>query len=358
MVLLIAVAMKDYTVSHLRLPVGVADGAAAAVEARLAPLRRAAGPRLLATVTSSPAHALLGAEVRVEWGATASPGSFSLAHSELTLTLTVRRGDVKGLLAGVGRVVRELRVNRTRRTAHLPMLHCEHNASAALWPLRGHQVSTAHHSSSFKTWQELRAYIADLAVFGTNQIELAHTDGSEAALVNFSRAVGEAGLNVSLWNPCGMPGVETTFAAMPRVDSLLHEGGWTRPGESESLATCARLLRRHHPHASVWAAAAAHNVTDLAEFFATAPRLGFVTGLATHMAPTPFPDYVELAAAASKLAGRWPTLPIRQYPDLCHTVHAQFPVPEWHWAWAVTHGRNPITVLPYHMANIVRQSVH
>ena len=104
-------------------------------------------------------------------------------------------------------------------------------------------------------------------------------------------------------------------------------------------------------------AAAAHNASLLGDFFAAVPPLDWVTGFATHMAPVPLPDYTRLAAAGSARAGRSP-LPIRQYPDLCHTVHAQYPVPEWHWAWAVAYTRNPITVLPFHMANILRQSAN
>jgi hypothetical protein len=79
-----------------------------------------------------------------------------------------------------------------------------HNASAALWPMRGHQVSTAHHPSSLRTWPEFRAFVSDLAVFGTNQIEVAHLvhlgDAAkdctlpEAALVHF-RAANSRGPN-------------------------------------------------------------------------------------------------------------------------------------------------------------------
>lgn len=76
-------------------------------------------------------------------------------------------------------------------------------------------------------------------------------------------------------------------------------------------------------------------------------RVSFVSGLATHMAPVSFPPYVKEAPAQ---------FPVRQYSDLCHTVHAQFPMPNWHYAWALVHVRNPITVLPQHMAGIVRQA--
>ena len=88
--------------------------------------------------------------------------------------------------------------------------------------MRGHQVSTAHHASSLKTWAEFRKYVSDLAVFGTTQIEVAHivplcddtvsdgTNGStqtkpscalpEGALVNFSQALHDAHLNALFWD--------------------------------------------------------------------------------------------------------------------------------------------------------------
>ena len=30
---------------------------------------------------------------------------------------------------------------------------------------------------------------------------------------------------------------------------------------------------------------------------------------------------------------------VRQYPDICHSRSAQYAIPDWHWAWQFTHGR-------------------
>ena len=48
--------------------------------------------------------------------------------------------------------------------------------AAARWPLRGHQLSAAHHPAMFRTWDELGQFARELAAFGTNQLELAHLD--------------------------------------------------------------------------------------------------------------------------------------------------------------------------------------
>ena len=194
----------DFTDSVIRLPAGISARTVSAVDARLDAVRRHAGaPGLLRLLPALEAGAgpAAAAEVRVEWGATTAAGSFVLAADGAAAVLTARRGDEQALLGGIGRLCRELRVDRRSGTARLPrQLHCESGgALAALWPLRGHQVSTAHYPSSLRTWPAFREYVADLAVFGTNQIELAHTGGSQAALVNFSAAVDAVGgVNVSL----------------------------------------------------------------------------------------------------------------------------------------------------------------
>ena len=33
---------------------------------------------------------------------------------------------------------------------------------------------------------------------------------------------------------------------------------------------------------------------------------------------------------------------LRQYPDVCHAVEAQYALPDWHWAWQFTHGREDL----------------
>lgn len=178
----------DYTASTLRLPAGITAGVAAAVQARLSAVRqRAAAPTLLALHVALAAaggsdgdRTATTATVGVEWGvpAATATGSYRLVSDGVEAVLTVRDGDEQGLLNGLGRLLRELRIDRRTATARLPRrLRCEHNEAEALWLLRGHQVSTAHYPSSLKTWPAFREYVADLAVFGTNQIELAHTAG-------------------------------------------------------------------------------------------------------------------------------------------------------------------------------------
>ena len=42
---------------------------------------------------------------------------------------------------------------------------------------------------------------------------------------------------------------------------------------------------------------------------------------------------------ASTAACACDALQVRLYPDVSHTLTAMYPVPDWHFAWAFTHGR-------------------
>ena len=45
--------------------------------------------------------------------------------------------------------------------------------------------------------------------------------------------------------------------------------------------------------------------------------------------------------------------PLRQYPDICHTIESQFEVPQWPAAFAFTTGREPVIPLPQLMSNVL-----
>ena len=317
--------LVDYTSSRLRLPVGISPRVTKAVEARLSQVRSRV-PSFAASVD--------GKMVVVAWGQTvdSTAGSYILAETNGRVSLVVQEGDEQALLAGVSRLVRELRLERRSATAQIPRaMRWVHNASEELWPMRGQQVSTAHYTSSLKTWSAFHQYASELAVFGTNQIEVAHINNicdenkhcvlPEQALVNFSTTLQEVGgLAVSMWFPlslCNLSNVEEVFMKMPLLTSLLHESGWDKQSGWQTAASCARTLRKYHSNATIWAAAAAHNSSLLAQFFSelSRPELAFVSGLATHMAPVPFPQYV--AQAPKRLAIRQcehPTQSHRPYP--------------------------------------------
>jgi hypothetical protein len=117
------------------------------------------------------------------------------------IEIKIAAPDEDGFQLGIGRLARELRVGPG--WVHLPRALRIEEDGAALWPLRGHQYTAAHNPSMFRTWDEFDKFTADNAVFGTNQIELAHFDAGNQIVVrdllNYSTHLHQGGMNVSFW---------------------------------------------------------------------------------------------------------------------------------------------------------------
>jgi hypothetical protein len=107
-------------------------------------------------------------------------------------------------------------------------------------------------------------------------------------------------------------------------------------------------LREKHPSASVWVSAQELSEQDLEAFVrnVTSSHIRkFLTGVVygPHVR-VPLTRFVAMLG---------PSVPVRQYPDICHTISCQFPVPAWHSAWVFTHGRQAINPMARMMANVV-----
>mgnify|MGYP000335801442 FL=1 len=136
-------------------------------------------------------------------------GSFAIRADDLTQTVRIVAPDTRGLQAGVGRLLREMRMpgrpgtyaGDTASTVSLPSIHIVHDSTTELWKLRGHQIPTTHHPYQFRTLEEFQEFAFDLAAFGTNRLELGHVKIplNVDELVNFSQACARAGLSVAVW---------------------------------------------------------------------------------------------------------------------------------------------------------------
>ena len=82
----------------------------------------------------------------------------------------VTGNDARGVLFGIGRLLRAMRMSKGRVT--LP--DGFHVATAPAYPLRGHQLGYRPKTNSYDGWTPAvwEQYIRDLAVFGTNAVEL------------------------------------------------------------------------------------------------------------------------------------------------------------------------------------------
>jgi hypothetical protein len=282
--------------------------------------------------------------------------------------------DERGVLFGVGRLLRTLHVSAGRVA-----LPDELNViSVPKYALRGHQLGYRPKTNSYDAWNafEWERYIRDLAVFGTNAIELIPPRSDDAAdsphfplpplemMSRMSQIAADYGLDVWIWYPAMDPDyadpktVELAltewaevFKKLPRIDAVFVPGGdpgHTRPAPLMALLEKqAANLRRFHPNAQMWVSAQSFSQGWLDEFLKIlkgepAWLGGVVYGPQTR---------VSLPELRKAVPARYP---IRDYPDITHSLRCQYPVPDWDVAYSLTEGREVINPRPRDQAAIFR----
>jgi hypothetical protein len=284
----------------------------------------------------------------------------------------VAGNDARGVLFGVGRLLRELRTGRGRvevprdfRVATTPRL-----------ALRGHQLGYRPKTNSYDGWDldQWERYIRDLATFGTNAIELIPPRSDDDAtsphfprpplemMAGMSRLADDYGLDVWVWYPAldrdyddpkkvdeAVAEWSAVLEKLPRLDAVFVPGG--DPGHTRPRVLMALLekqadsLRRHHPNAQMWVSPQGFDRAWLDEFLSILRQeppwlAGVVFGPQVR---------VSLAELRSAVPARYP---IRGYPDITHTINCQHPVPDWDLAFALTLDREPINPRPLDQAAI------
>jgi hypothetical protein len=173
-------------------------------------------------------------------------------------------GGSSGVAAGLRRLIRGSQVWRLHKLVSLPMHNLSASVGDELWRLRGHQISSGLNPAQFRSWAELRSYALDLAVFGTNQLELAHVSAGALpvdTITNFSATVSSvAGMNVSLWWQCAaasahMAELPSLFHAMPRLDAVFFPGGDGGSLNFSAIALSKDAAASSHPEATFWCVA-------------------------------------------------------------------------------------------------------
>jgi len=289
-------------------------------------------------------------------------------------TSWIAGNDSRGVLFGVGRLLRELRLNRLKIT--LPAGF--HETSTPTTLLRGHQLGYRPKTNSYDGWtvSMWEQYFRDLAIFGCNAIELIPPHSDDAAdsplfplpplrmMTEMSRLAGDYGLDVWVWYPAldgnyADPAVVElslkrwgeVFQALPRVDAVFVPGG--DPGDTRPkvlftlLEKQAANLHRFHPKAQMWVSPQSFNREWMNEFFELLRQgpewlAGVVYGPEVRL------DLQALRAAVPK------RYPIRNYPDITHSRHCQYPMPDWDVAFALTQGREVSNPRPMQTTAIFR----
>lgn len=297
---------------------------------------------------------------------------YQIAQSTGRSLVSVIGNDERGVLFGVGRLLRELRLNRLK--IELPANFQE--TSAPETPLRGHQLGYRPKTNSYDAWDigMWEQYYRDLAVFGTNAIELIPPRSDDNAdsphfpatqiemMVDMSRVADEYGLDVWIWYPAmdkdyadpktvdfALKEWEEVYKRLPRIDVIFVPGG--DPGHTHPTPLMAllekqtTLLKKYHPKAQMWMSPQSFDKEwdDVYyKFMNTEPKWlsGIVFGPQNRLG---------LYDLRKLLPSRYP---IRGYPDITHSINCQHPVPEWDVAFAITQGREVINPRPLSQAAI------
>ncbi len=187
--------------------------------------------------------------------------------------------DARGVLFGVGRLVRALQIARGRVVLGGPI----NETAAPRYPLRGHQLGYRPKTNSYDAWElaQWERYIRELALFGTNAIELIPPRSDDAPdsphfplppmemMVGMSKICADYGLDVWIWYPAmdanyadsgtvarALEEWGEVFRRLPRIDAVFVPGG--DPGHTRPKVLMALLekqaenLRRFHPAAQMW----------------------------------------------------------------------------------------------------------
>lgn len=281
--------------------------------------------------------------------------------------------DERGLLFGVGRLLRELHMARGKI-----MIPASLSISTSpKYALRGHQMGYRPKTNSYDGWtpEIWEQYIRDHIVFGMNAMELIpprSDDSSDSPhfplpplemMVRVSEILDNYGLDVWIWYPAldkdysnpatvefALAEWAEVFAALPRIDALFVPGGdpgHTRPRHMMDLLEQQTLsLKRYHPDAQMWMSPQGFNQKWMDEFYDIVQRerpswlSGVVYGPQVR---------VTLPELRSSIPSQYL---IRRYPDITHDFHSQYPVPDWDLAFALTEAREAINPRPLDQARI------
>ncbi len=289
--------------------------------------------------------------------------------------------DARGELFGAGYLLRQMDcpvAHKRQSQACSPTIPANLNlASAPDKPIRGHQIGYRNKNNTYDAWTlpQFEQQIRDLAIFGTNSIQLiapVSDDDSGSVLfpappletvIGISGLLQKYGLDCDLYYPelrdyaqpeavdAELKDFEALVKAMPEVSSLHIPGGDPGHNAPEVLfpvvAREAEILHRYHPGAPIWISAQGFDQERYASFYRLLDeQLVWLTGV--FFGPQ---SRNSFETQRKRIPARYA---MQFYPDIAHTTHAQFPVPEWDPIWALTEGREPICPRPEAFSAIYR----
>lgn len=292
--------------------------------------------------------------------------SVGLVNDGSRSLLIIAGNDARGVLFGCGYVLRKSILSE----ASIKVPEDIGVVTHPIVPLRGHQLGYRPKVNSYDgftvdMWEE---YIQDLIVFGTNAIELMppNTDDAsdspmftlpqERMLVEMSSLGKKYGIDVWMWYPLmhgdynnesvverSLQENDSIFSIIPKLDAVFVPGG--DPGRQEPsvlfehLERKTSVLHKYHPKAEMWISPQGYSAEWMDEFIELLKEepdwlTGIVHGPWVRM------DVNDLRKVVPE------KYPIRRYPDITHSIDAQFFVPDWDYAYTVTENRETINPRP------------
>ncbi len=293
--------------------------------------------------------------------------------------IVIAGNDTRGELFGTGYLLRQISFTGAHPRAPATL----HLFSAPDKPIRGHQIGYRNKNNTYDAWAlpQFEQQIRDLAIFGTNAIQLiapASDDNPTSplypappldTLLGISGILAKYGLDCDLYYPelrdytqpanitAELTAFESIVGAMPRLDALYIPGG--DPGNTAPevlfpvIAREVAILHRYHPQATVWVSAQGFDRERYKRFYQLLDQQpAWLTGV--FFGPQSRDSFF---AQRRRIPARYA---MQFYPDMGHTMHAQFPVAEWDPIFALTEGREPICPRPAAFTHIYHrfESLH
>lgn len=287
-------------------------------------------------------------------------------------TIYIIGHDQRGILFGVGRLLRELKIMRDSVQLEQPLSI----VTAPTTPIRGHQLGYRPKTNSYDAWDidQWEQYYCDLIAFGTNAIELIppRSDDDDDSfhfprpplemMKLMSQLAEDYGLDLWIWYPAmdedyskanqvefALNEWSEVFKALPKIDKVFVPGGdpgHTRPVHLMNLLEKqAALLMQIHPKAEMWMSPQSFDKAWFAEFVEIIKKQPeWLSGIV--FGPQ---NYVDLKTLREVIPSKYP---IRGYPDITHNLMCQHTVPNWDFSFALTQGREAINPRPMDQAKI------
>ena len=276
--------------------------------------------------------------------------------------------DQRGALFAAGHFLRHASLEKKKITVDRT---CE-TVTTPEYPLRGHQTGYRSLANSYDAWspEQYEQYIRELAIFGTNSIEVIpfwdkHSPLMKTPPEEMNRHISDVCRRYDLeywaWTPSDAdlsnPAQSAAeiekhanfYKSVPRLDGIFFPGG--DPGENHPrdvlpfLQTIAAELKKHHPRAGIWMSLQGFNAEKIDYFYQylETEKPEWLRGVITG------PGSPPLSETRFRLPAQYRH---RHYPDITHNVRCDNPALNWDQAFALTLGREAINPQPFYYSDI------